>query len=51
MTEKNDVAISCVDSVEALEAKLAAVREAEKIFATYSQEQVDKIFTLSLIHI
>lgn len=49
MTEKNDVAISCVDSVEALEAKLAAVREAEKIFATYSQEQVDKIFTAAAI--
>lgn len=49
MTEKNDVAISCVDSVEALEEKLAAVREAEKIFATYSQEQVDKIFTAAAI--
>lgn len=49
MTEKNDVAISCVDSVEALETKLAAVREAEKIFATYSQEQVDKIFTAAAI--
>ena len=49
MTEKNDVAISCVDSVEALEAKLAAIREAEKIFATYSQEQVDKIFTAAAI--
>ncbi len=33
-----------VDSVEALEAKLKSVKEAQKIFATYTQEQVDKIF-------
>ena len=33
-----------VDSVEMLEKKLASVREAQKIFATYTQEQVDKIF-------
>ncbi len=33
-----------VDSVEALEMKLAEVREAQKKFATYTQEQVDAIF-------
>ncbi len=33
-----------VDSVEALEAKLKSVKEAQQIFATYTQEQVDKIF-------
>ena len=33
-----------VDSVEALEEKLAEVKAAQRIFATYSQEQVDKIF-------
>ena len=33
-----------VDSVEMLEKKLASIREAQKIFATYTQEQVDKIF-------
>ena len=33
-----------VDSVETFEAALAKVREAQKIFATYTQEQVDKIF-------
>ena len=33
-----------VDSVETLEAKLKEVKEAQKIFATYTQEQVDKIF-------
>ena len=29
---------------ETLEAALAGVREAQRIFATYTQEQVDKIF-------
>ena len=33
-----------IDSVEALNAKMNAMREAQKIFATYTQEQVDKIF-------
>ena len=33
-----------VDNVEALEAKLAQMREAQALFATYTQEQVDKIF-------
>ncbi len=33
-----------VDNVEALENAIAEVREAQKIFATYTQEQVDKIF-------
>ena len=33
-----------VDSIESLEAKLKAMRKAEEVFATYTQEQVDKIF-------
>ena len=33
-----------VDSIESLEAKLAQMRAAQKEFATFSQEQVDKIF-------
>ncbi len=33
-----------VDSVEALEKKLAEIRAAQEIFATYTQKQVDKIF-------
>ena len=33
-----------VDSVEKLEALIAKVRAAEAVFATYTQEQVDKIF-------
>ncbi len=33
-----------VDNVDALIAKMEEVREAQRIFATYTQEQVDKIF-------
>ncbi len=33
-----------VDSVDALIAKMEEVREAQRIFSTYTQEQVDKIF-------
>ena len=34
-----------IDSVEALNAKIEEVRRAQEIFATFSQEQVDKIFS------
>ena len=33
-----------VDSVEKLEEAIARTREAQKKFASFSQEQVDKIF-------
>ena len=33
-----------VDTAEKLDAKIASVKAAQKIFATYTQEQVDKIF-------
>ena len=33
-----------VDSIEQLEKAVAKVREAQRIFSTFSQEQVDKIF-------
>ena len=33
-----------IDTAEALEAKMKAMKEAQAIFATYTQEQVDKIF-------
>ena len=36
----NQIKYEVVDSVEKLEAALARVREAQKIFATYTQEQV-----------
>ena len=39
-----EAAPAIVDSIEAFEAKLASMREAQKVFATYTQEQVDKIF-------
>ena len=47
VTEVKDSNI--VDSVEALEAKLAQVREAQKKYSTYTQEQVDKIFKAAAI--
>lgn len=33
-----------IDSVDALIAKMEAMREAQKVFASFTQEQVDKIF-------
>ena len=41
MQENDEILI---DNVSALEAKLEEIREAQKIFATFSQDQVDKIF-------
>ena len=42
---KNETATpQIIDTPEALSAKMASMREAQKIFASYSQEQVDKIF-------
>lgn len=38
-----------VDSIETLEEALAKVREAQKKFATYTQEQVDEIFKAAAI--
>ena len=43
-TEAKVAATGLVDTVEALVAKLEEVREAQRLFATYTQEQVDKIF-------
>lgn len=40
--DKKNYAI--IDSVEALESALTRVREAQRVFATYTQEQVDRIF-------
>ncbi len=33
-----------IDNVDALQARMKEMRKAQKIFATYTQEQVDKIF-------
>ena len=38
-----------VDSLETLEARMAEVREAQRKFATYTQEQVDKIFLAAAV--
>ncbi len=38
-----------IDNVEALEATLARVKAAQKVFATYTQEQVDEIFKAAAI--
>lgn len=45
MSTKNSVkTYELVDNIDALTTKLAQIREAQQIFATYTQEQVDKIF-------
>lgn len=50
MSEKNNnrldqsIIINVVDSVETLKLRIEEVKEAQRIFATYTQEQVDKIF-------
>ena len=41
--------VKTVDSVESLEAKIAEVREAQRKFSTYTQEQVDEIFKAAAI--
>ena len=41
---KKDTIPTIIDTPEALTAKMAAMKEAQKIFSTYTQEQVDKIF-------
>ena len=42
MAENNIPAV--IDTAEALAAKLEAMRQAQRTFAAYSQEQVDRIF-------
>ena len=37
-----------IDNVEKLEKALARLKEAQKIFATYTQEQVDEIFAAAM---
>ena len=44
MAKKQTHIPAIIDTPEALEAKIAAMKEAQKLFATYTQEQVDKIF-------
>ncbi|MEE1086723.1 MAG: bifunctional acetaldehyde-CoA/alcohol dehydrogenase [Schaedlerella sp.] len=44
MEMKENIIPTIVDTPEALAAKMAAMKEAQKVFATFTQEQVDKIF-------
>ncbi len=44
MATKKKEAPAIIDNVEALVEKIKAMKEAQKVFATYTQEQVDKIF-------
>ena len=44
MAKKETHIPAVIDNAEALEAKMAAMKEAQKLFAAYTQEQVDKIF-------
>ena len=49
MSEKIMSGTEIVDTVDALEKKIDEVRRAQQIFSTYTQEQVDKIFTAAAI--
>ena len=44
MAKKKELVPEKIDSLEALTAKMAVMKEAQKEFATFTQEQVDKIF-------
>ena len=33
-----------IDSLETLEVKIKEVKQAQKVFSTYSQDRIDKIF-------
>ena len=44
MAKKEEIKAPEVNTPEWLEQKMAKMKEAQKIFATYTQEQVDKIF-------
>lgn len=46
---ENTAAGNVIDTVEALRAKIESVREAQRVFATYTQEQIDKIFLAAAI--
>lgn len=49
MSEKIMSGTEIVDTVDALEKKIDQVRKAQQIFSTYTQKQVDKIFTAAAI--
>ena len=44
MATRKKKAPAIIDSVDALVAKINAMKEAQKVFADFTQDQVDKIF-------
>ena len=42
--ENKEIVTPVIDNVDALLAKMKAIKKAQEVFSTYSQEQVDKIF-------
>lgn len=42
--KENLTNIEIVDNIDALKLRIEQVKDAQRIFATYTQEQVDKIF-------
>ena len=44
MAKKETNIPAVIDNAQALEAKMTAMKETQKLFASYTQEQVDKIF-------
>ena len=42
--ENKEIVTPVIDNVDALLAKMKAMKKAQEVFSTYSQEQVDKIF-------
>lgn len=49
MAKKENNIPTIIDTPEALTAKIAAIKEAQKIFATFTQDQVDKILKQLLL--
>lgn len=47
--KSEEIKTNLIDNVDALVAKMKAMKEAQKIFAQYTQEQVDKIFLAAAI--
>jgi acetaldehyde dehydrogenase/alcohol dehydrogenase len=44
LMENKEIVTPVIDNVDALLAKMKAMKKAQEVFSTYSQEQVDKIF-------
>lgn len=49
--ENKEIVTPVIDNVDALLAKMKAMKKAQEVFSTYSQEQVDKIFLRLLLQL